>query len=143
METALKEQLWQYIAQHNPDLMYDLQENYKVTEYLDQKVAEVLPEAEQLLDRGLALITVQEICFEQMTAELKPSKFLFIRSILEEEFPIAFEALQQSYMLNYELLNMMDCCRSHFEKFGIDQQDQIRNKALRYAIMGEIEYYLG
>ncbi len=143
METALKEQLWQYIASYNPELMYDLQEQYQVSDYLAQKVASVLPEANDLLDQGLPLVTVEEICLEQMTAEMKPSKFMLMKGILEEEFPVAFEALQQSNMLNFELLNMMDCCKSNFEKFQLEGQDQFTNKALRYAIMGEIAYYLG
>ncbi|WP_343748168.1 hypothetical protein [Fluviicola sp.] len=141
METVLKERLWGYIASHNPELMFELQEKYQVTEYLEQKVAGVLPEANGLLDQGVAPVTVQEICLQQLIEELGPSKFLFVKRILEEEFPIAYDALVQSKLLTYEVLNMLDNCGAIFEKFGFDEQSGVQ-RALRYAIMGEINEYL-
>ena len=141
METALKERLWQYISSHNPELMYELQEEYRVSAYLEEKISAMLPEVEYLLNEGVPALTVQEICIEQMTEELKPSKFLFIKRILEEEFPTTYEVLQQSYLLNYEVLNIMDCCKDIFEKFGFEEQNGIQ-RSLRYAIIGEIDHYL-
>ena len=76
-----------------------------------------------------------------MTEELKPSKFLYIKRVLEEEFPTTYEALQESYLLNYELLNIMDCCKDIFEKFGFNGQNE-NQRLLRYAIMGEINHFL-
>jgi hypothetical protein len=141
METALKESLWNYITTHNPELMFDLQEEYRVSDYLAEKIAAVLPEAERLLQNGIPLISVKEICMEEMTEELKPSKFLYVKRVLEDEFPTAFEALTESYMLNYEVLNIMECCRDIFGKFGFGSENE-NNRTLRYAIMGEINDYL-
>jgi len=141
METALKESLWNYITIHNPELMFDLQEEYCVSDYLEQKITAVLPEAERLLQNGVPMITVKEICMEEMTEELKPSKFLYVKRVLEEEFPTAFEALTESYMLNYEVLNIMACCADIFAKFGFGSENE-NNRTLRYAIMGEINHYL-
>lgn len=141
METELKERLWNYISSHNPELMYELQEEYRVSAYLEEKISAVLPEAEDLLKEGVLILTVQELCIEQMTEELKPSRFLYIKRVLEEEFPTTYEALQQSYLLNYEVLNIMDCCKDIFEKFGFNGLRE-SNRLLRYAIMGEIDHYL-
>lgn len=141
METALKEKLWHYISCHNPELMFDLQEEYRVNGYLEEKIALVMPEALYLLDQGVPALRVQEICVEQMIEGLCPSKFLFIKRILEEEFPTAYLALQQSYMLNYELLNILECCQEIFEKFGFEEQKGVQ-RTLRYAIIGEINHYL-
>lgn len=141
METTLKEKLWYYISCHNPELMFDLQEEYRVSGYLEEKIASVMPEASELLDQGVPALKVQEICMEQMIEGLRPSKFLFIKRILEEEFPTAYLALQQSYMLNYELLNILECCQEIFEKFGFKSENGIQ-RTLRYAIMGEINHYL-
>ena len=141
METALKEQLWSYIASNNPELMYDLQEEYKVTDYLDNKVAGIMSEVEHLLDDGLPAITVQEICLERLTEDLKPSKFQYIKNVLEQEFPIAYEALQESGMLTYEVINLIGSCERIFERFSFNEHT-LDNIRMRYAVMGEIDFYL-
>lgn len=141
METALKEQLWSYIASNNPELMYDLQEEYKVTDYLDNNVAGIMSEVEHLLDDGLPAITVQEICLERLTEDLKPSKFLYIKNVLEQEFPIAYEALQESGMLTYEVINLIGSCERIFERFTFNEHT-LDNIRMRYAVMGEIDFYL-
>lgn len=141
METRLKERLWDYIVWHSPELMFELQENYQVSRYLDEKIASVLPEADYLLSQGMDMEKVGEICMEQLTEELRPSKFQYVKHILEEEFPIAYDALQQSYLLNYEVLNILECCKEIFEKFGFNENSGTQ-RTLRYAIMGEIDHYL-
>lgn len=141
MEMALKEQLWHYIANHNPDLMYDLQEEYRVTEYLDERVGSIMAEVDELLDQGIPAVTVRDMYLEQLTEDLKPSRFMYIKQILEEEFPLTYEALQQTGMLHYELLNMLESCEKIFEKFGFSKENQ-DNEWLRYAVIGEIDFYL-
>lgn len=141
METTLKEALWAYIANENPDLMYDLQEDYKVSDYLDEKVGNIIPEIEHLLNDGLPMVTIQEICMEKLTKDLKPSKFQYIREIIEKEFPIAYEALQQSGMLTFEVINIIDSCERVFDRFGFSA-DTIESKGMRYAVIAEVDFYL-
>lgn len=141
METILKEQLWSYIASQNPDLMFDLQEEYRVSDYLDEKVAAIMTEVEHLLDDGLPAVTIQEICMERLTEELKPSKFQYIREIIEKEFPIAYEALQESGMLTYEVINIIQSCERVFDRFKFSTET-IHSRGMRYAVIGEIDFYL-
>ncbi|MBN9293594.1 MAG: DUF1896 family protein [Flavobacteriia bacterium] len=141
METLLKEQLWSYIAGNNPELMYDLQEEYQVSEYLEKKVSSVMKEAEDLLEQGLPAITVQEICMERMTGELRPSKFQYIKNILEEEFSVTYELLLKSGMLTLEVINIMQCCERIFQRLGFSEETA-DDRRLRYAVMGEISNYL-
>lgn len=141
METALKEQLWNYIASQNPDLMYDLQEKYQVSDYLDEKVAGIMAEVEHLLDKGLPAVTIEEICMERLTEELRPSKFQYIREIIEKEFPIAYEALQESGMITYEVINISQSCERVFERFKFSPET-IDSVGMRYAVIAEIDFYL-
>lgn len=141
METALKEQLWSYIVRNNPELMYDLQEEYKVSDYLEEKVTGIMNEVEHLLDDGLPAVTVKELCLERLTDDLKPSKFLYIRQIVESEFPLAFEAMQQSGMLTYEVINLIGNCERIFQRFSFSEQT-LDNRQMRYAVIGEIDFYL-
>ena len=42
MEKQLKERLWKFINEHNPELMFSLQENYSLTPYLTDAIREAL-----------------------------------------------------------------------------------------------------
>lgn len=39
MGMVLQEKLWSYIGFQNPELMYELQDKYSVSEYLDEKIS--------------------------------------------------------------------------------------------------------
>ena len=91
MQTQLKEKLWAFIVHNNPELMFNLQEDYSVTTYLDSKVKDIMPLAEQLLSENRPDYVVEELCLEQMTEELKPSRYQYLLSILEEEFSADYE----------------------------------------------------
>ncbi len=141
METALKERLWNYIIIHNPELMYDLQDHYMVGSYLQEKVSEVLPQAHEMLDQGVAMCKIFEACIEELTRELKPSRFLLVRRVIQEEFPLEYHLLRLSYMLDYEVLNILDASVDIFERFGpFSERDN--PKAQRYAIMHQISAHL-
>lgn len=75
MENILKEKLWDYIIVNNPELMYKLQEQYGVSEYLDAKVKGVLALAGEMLSECIPNEIIEEICLNVLTAELKPSLF--------------------------------------------------------------------
>ncbi len=45
-----------------------------------------MPLAENLLSQNRPSYTIEEICLDAMTEDLKPSRFLYIRSVIEEEF---------------------------------------------------------
>lgn len=141
MQTLLKEKLWAYIVHHNPELMFSLQEDYSVMNYLDEKVAAVLPTAAQLLTENKPAYIVEELCLNEMTAELKPSRYHYLRSVLEEDFSNNYEQLKESGTLTYELCNLIECCKDIFDelKFSTANEDNLQ---LRYAIIGQVQEYL-
>jgi len=141
MQNLLKEKLWAYIAENNPDLMFDLQEEYRVGEYLSEKIKNILPRIEELFTVGLPPYEIEQVCLKEMTAELRPSRFLYIRSVLEEEFPDDYNRLREAGLLTYEVINMMEPCKPHFEAFDFSQENE-DNKHLRYAVIAEIHDYL-
>lgn len=141
MVTILKEKLWQYIVDHNPDLMFDLQEAYTVSKYLEDQVATVLPFAEEQMQAQIPDYIIQEQCMEQLTAPLKPSRFLYIKNVVEEEFPSDFERLREDGTLTYEVINMLQVCKEVFEAFDFSVENE-DNRHLRYAIIAEVHDYL-
>ena len=141
METALKERLWDYIIIHNPELMYHLQEQYLVGSYLQRKVNEVLPQAQEMRANGVDVCTILEACIEELTQELKPSKFQFVRRVIQEEFPAEYQLLSSTYMLDYEVLNIVDASWDIFQQFG-PYCERENSKIQRYAVMHQISTHL-
>lgn len=141
METVLKEKLWAYIVHNNPDLMISLQENHSVSQYLDEKVSAVMPMTEQLSGEGKPQYIIEELCLNTMTEELKPSRYLYIRSVIEEEFPLDYERMKENGTLTYEVVNLIKVCKDIFGDFDFNSENE-SNRHLRYAIIGQVHNYL-
>jgi hypothetical protein len=141
MQTTLKEKLWEYIACNNPDLLLRLQEEHSVSRYLDERVNSALPLAESLSEEGKPQYIIEELCMEAVTEELRPSRYLYIRSVLEEEFPRDNERLQANGILTCEIVNITEACKGIFDDFDFKQENQ-EDRYLRYAIIGQVHNYL-
>ena len=141
MQSMLMEKLWAYIVHNNPDLMLSLQESYSVTRYLEEKVNAVMPMAAQLLDEARPQYVIEELCFNAITEELKPSCYQYIRSVIEEEFNADYERMKESGTLTYEVLNLIEACKGIFSDFNFNSENEA-NRHLRYAIIGQVHDYL-
>jgi hypothetical protein len=141
MESTLKEKLWDYIVHNNPDVMFNLQEKYGVSKYLEEKVSGVMPMAEELLAGKMPLYNVTEVCLSAMTEELKPSRYLYIKAVVEQEFPSDYERLKESGVLTYEVVNLIEKCDEVFDTFAFSVENE-ENRHLRYAIIGQVHDYL-
>ena len=141
MVEKLKEKLWAFIVHNNPDLMLNLQEEYSVTKYLDEKVNGILPKIDALLKEEKPQYIIEELCLNEITADLKPSKFLYIRSVIEEEFPDDFKRLSEDGVLTYEVVNLIEACRETFEAFEFSEENE-GDRHLRYAIIAQVHDYL-
>lgn len=141
MVEKLKEKLWAFIVHNNPDLMLGLQEDYSVTRYLEEKVNGILPMVDSLLAEGKPQYAIEELALNELTADLKPSKFLYIRSVLEEEFPDDFKRLSEDGVLTYEVVNLIEACQEIFETFHFSLENE-DDRHLRYAIIAQVHDYL-
>ncbi|MDE3183104.1 MAG: DUF1896 family protein [Bacteroidota bacterium] len=141
MKEMLKEKLWAYIIINNPDLMISLEEDHSVRQYLDTKVNEVMPLAEQLLNEGEPHYIIAELCINAMTEDLRPSRYQYIRTLLEEEFPQDYERLKENGTLTYEVVNLIAVCEQVFSDFDFNKENK-NNRFLKYAIIGQVHDYL-
>jgi hypothetical protein len=141
MEDLLKEKLWFYIIHNNPDLMFTLQEDYSVLDYLNEKISSVKSILEDMLSDGTPKYIIEEICLNVLTEDLKPSRFLYIRSLLSDEFEKTFAAFQESGILTYEVINLIESCRPIFETIGFTKENE-EDPTLRNALIGQIADYV-
>ena len=141
MQNVLMQKLWTYIVHNNPELMLSLQESCSVTRYLEEKVNAVMPMAAQLLDEARPQYVIEELCFNAMTEELKPSCYQYIRSVIEEEFNADYERMKESGTLTCEVVNLIEACKGIFNDFKFNSENEA-NRHLRYAIIGQVYDYL-
>lgn len=141
MQKVLKEKLWAYIVHNHPDLLFELQENDTVKAYLDEKVNSVLPLARQNLPAGSPAGVMEDYCLNAMVEPLGPSRYSYIRSVLEVEFPKDYQRLDRAGTLVYQVLSMLKESRQLFEDFEFkDHQHQV--PGLRNAVIVCIHDYL-
>jgi len=140
MQDILIKKLHEYIRENNPDLLLQLEEESKVTEYLSNKISTVDALLEELAKEQPAYI-IEEACMDVLTQDLRPSKFNFICGILEEEFEATYQQLQKSGTLPFEVINLINHCQPVFDTIGFTEGNE-DNRELRYSITGAISEYL-
>jgi hypothetical protein len=140
MKEVLIRKLHQYIMDNNPDVLVQLEEEGKVNKYLTNKLSNVDFLINQL-EKGQPAYIIEEACMDVMTQYLRPSKFNYISSVLEEEFETTYRQLQESGTLKFEVINLINECLPVFNDLNFSEANE-GNQFLRYAIIGAIGEYL-
>lgn len=141
MQAVLIEKLHGYIIHNNLDLLLSLQQEGKVSSYLQEKVATADELLSQLQSANTPPYIIEEQCLEFLTKDLRPSKFSYLLSVLEEDFEKEYQAFKESGILTYEVINLIEACAPVFETLGF-ASDNENDRHLRYAITGAIKEYL-
>lgn len=141
MHQQLKEKLWAYIVHNNPELMFTLQEDYNVTRYLEDRVSDVMPTVLKLLEENKPGYVILELCMQELTAPLKPSRYNYITTILASGFEAEYAELKESGLLTYESVNLIDYCQPVFDHYGFSEANE-DSSLLRAAIEDKISEYL-
>ena len=139
MKKILINKLHEYIMENNPDLLFKLEEDRKVTEYLTDKMSTVSALIKQM-DNGEPAYIIEDACMDVLTQDLRPSKFNYISNVLEEDFNDTHQQLQESGTLKFEVINMISQCQSVFEDLNFSEENE-DNQFIRYAIIGTIKEY--
>jgi len=141
MKTQLLKQLHHYLLQNHTDLLIALQEEHRLEPYLRQKVESITDLLKQLQDEKRPLYVIEALCLEELTRDLRPSRFNYMRELLEAEFEKPYQRMLQSGILTYELINLIGACEPIFEVFAFGEETE-ESRELRHAIMGMIAEYL-
>jgi len=141
MENILINRLRGYLAENNPDVIIGLDRELSLTSYLEDQVYGVLPLAQQLIEEGKPQYIIEELCMNELTSRYRPSRFLYIRGLLEDEFLQTYSHYREAGVLTYETLNLMEVCKPTFDQLGFTTENE-DNRQLRYAITGHIGEYL-
>lgn len=140
MQEVLIAKFHQYIRDNNPDLLITLQQDGNVSGYLTKKVTAIDLLVNELLAAGTPAYIIEERCMDELTKELRPSKFNYLISILEEEFEAGYYRLKENGLLAYEAINLLESCSPVFETFGFTVENE-NDRRLHYAIIGIVKEY--
>lgn len=125
---------------NSPELLLQLEEESRVTDYLQSKVGMV----DSLInerDEDQPAYILETACMDILTKDLKPSRYQYICKILEEEFEDYFEKLGATGLKKFEAINLLESCKQVFDEFGFDEESE-DNSLLRYLIIGSISEYI-
>jgi len=134
--------LQSYLVQNHMDLLIALEEDHRLTDYLRQKVESVMELCQELQAASRPPYVVGALCMEELTRDLRPSRFEYVRALLEDEFEDVHRRMRNSGILTYEIINLIGACEPIFEiyRFGEENEDA---RELKCAVMGMIAEYLG
>jgi len=140
MQDVLIAKLHQYINDNNPDLLITLQEEGNVSGYLIKMVAAVDLLVNELLAAGTPAYIIEKRCMDELTKVLRPSKFNYLISILDEEFEDDYDRLKESGLLMYEVINLIEITTPVFDTLSFTAENET-NRQLHYAITGAVKEY--
>ncbi|HMO60721.1 MAG: hypothetical protein QM725_07205 [Lacibacter sp.] len=141
MLDELRNKLLEYIRDNNPDVLFQLEQEAGLTQYLNQKLNDVADLIERMKKERQPGYLIETICLDQMTNELRPSKYNYICNILSEEFEKEFSQMVNAGLLQYEVINIVTYCLPIFEDLRFSEETA-DNRFTRYAIAGMISEYL-
>ena len=124
------------------DLLISLQEDHRLKDYLHRKVESVKDYWESLQAEKRPEFVIEALCMEELTCDLRPSRFEYVRNLLEEDFEAHYRRMLGCGILSYEVINLIGACEPIFEIYGLTDSDDDRRE-LRYAVTGMIAEYVG
>jgi hypothetical protein len=136
MEGILIKKLLEFISENNPELLFQLEEDGKVAKYLSNKIHML----GNLVNNDQPEYIVLDICMDLLTHDLRPSRYNYICTTLEEEFPAIHQQLQKVGILKFEVINLVSQCYSVFTTLSLSEENE-SDRFLRYAIIAAIGEY--
>ncbi len=141
MKASLLNGLYQYMKENNPELIIALQETGSLSQYLTEKATGIEAMITNLQQQAIPLPEMETICLQQLTSDLKPSRYNYILALLEEEFEKAYNSFENDGLLQTEAINMVIYCQSAFDDLIFTEVNE-ENRFIKYAITGLIKDYL-
>src|SRR3546814_18074976 len=96
----------------------------------------VMPMVQQLLSEGKANYIIEELCMNELTADLRPSRFDYLKTVLAEDFPDDYNRMAEAGVLTYAVVNLSEACASVLETHGVTEDNE-DDRFLRTAVTAE------
>jgi hypothetical protein len=106
-----------------------------------QKCESIGGTLERLIANNTPLYEIEQLCMQLLTEDLKPSRFQFVKQIMEENFEKTFEQFETSGRLVNTVIEVLPACEEFFLRFEFNEakEEAREERILRYAIAGVID----
>ncbi len=141
MERVLKEKLWAYLAHNNPELLFRLEEDNQLEKFLSEEIGKISDLIDNQSNENISSREMELLCMDRLTAALRPSRYRYILSVLEEEFPSDYEKMSRSGELAYEVIQLVEACKDALDVLDFSERNYLE-RHIRYATIAEIHGYL-
>lgn len=141
MQEQLIARLYNYIRDNNPDVLFSLQQEGRVTAYLQEKFDTVADLILSMQAAATPPYIIEEHCLKMLIEDLRPSRFNYLSRILEEVFEKDYLRLKANGTLTYEIINMIQETAPVFEEAGFCEENE-DDRMLYYHIIGVVDEYL-
>lgn len=140
MQNQVKDRLLGYISQNFPELLSEGADENAALD-IRERVESAMTRFQQAVREGHPAYIAEEFCIQELAEGLGPSRFQYVLSVLEEEFPAEYESFHKAGILTWEVLNMLKACQQIFDEleFSFETEDQ---RPIRYAIIAQVHDYL-
>ncbi|WP_448633417.1 hypothetical protein [Pedobacter panaciterrae] len=132
MKEQLKKQLENYLVQHNPELIISLQHR-ALDQYLEERLAKHLPSFNSLTITEEEPELVARVLMKVLTADLRPSKYQYLRNLLKEEFTGDYLQLRENGTLTQEIVHLIAVCTPIFNSMHFSEA-KLNDTLIRYVV---------
>lgn len=134
-------QLRQYLLENHLELAIALEEEHRLAHYLEGKVKSIDELIGGLLPQNRPAYVVEALCLEELTRDLRPSRFRYVRALVEKIYPADYRRMKKSGVLAYEVIGLTGACEPIFEVFGFATVSE-DSRGLHRAVLGMAAEYL-
>ncbi|MET7000706.1 hypothetical protein [Chitinophaga defluvii] len=141
MREKIKESLLGFLQENYPEIILLFAQRGTLSQYLDDRLDLVEPLVDELLEQGDSEQHITQLCIEQLTSSFGPSKYNYLKGVLDDEFPQEYQQFEQVGVLRSELTNMIVACNNAFDAFEFSETT-LDDHFMRHMVIAEIHDYL-
>ena len=128
-----------FLCEGYPELI--LGEEPPLKTIIEEKIITIAPMIPRLRKEGHQDPAILELCFQSMKASTAPSRFLFLKGILQEHFHGDYLFLREQGTLSAELIRLLGQSETLFGQYPISE-GEIFSAELRQALIPLIADFL-
>jgi hypothetical protein len=124
-----------FISENNPDVIVSIGSTGSMKRFVRDKAEVAMDLAKNLKERGLPESEILDACFESMVKEMKPSRFNFLKDLIQNHFPEKLKRYSETGVMTYEIIQVIESHGHLFEKYRFGETET-KNDLLETEFVG-------
>jgi len=141
MRARIKKQFENLLQEEYPEMILLFSEKGTLSQYLEDRITWIEPVIDELMQEVIEDEEIITLCMKELTSGFGPSKYRYLLTVLEEEYPADYQRFKTAGVLKFEVTNLIVTCTAAFDAFEFSAET-MDNTFLRHMIIAEIHDYL-